>query len=1019
MLDLIVYYPKSLSSSRIKFFGLIFFAFFFKAHLLAQDSPEERINSLIEASIEYSQSRQFEAALLSIEKADSLLLVKKTISDSLKGVIEYRKGVCFYNLARYKEALSALERALAVFLEEDYNGQVADCYLLLGNVYWYTDGASKALEYFDLAISYARRDQVGRREYRGRYYVDKGYALLYLGDFKEGRLLIEKGVELDINHFGFFHMKTTYALTVEGTFHLHNEDYYQAQECFSRVEEVLDSILVDKQSPDYGVTYGNLGKIYFYLNQFNKAEKYFQKALYLFERTLVSNHPNLLLALISLGEIYSNLGEYEKSIHYYSLARETGSENLAMIDIAVLIGTAQYFGGNGKYEAAEEYLLEAEKLILKNNDKHLKDHAFVLELLGENAINRKDHKEAVIYFERAIKGYKALFGNHHNSVARIYAYLGRSHLQMENVDSGLQNLENGLAILWEPHQNFEKIQSADVWSLLVDLRSKALSFKASSDRDSVLQREALRGYYLIEGYYNYLRKNFGAPEDKQLIASYAAGNYKAMVKTASKLFTIEPDMKQLAYKAVERSKAHALLEGILNSGIVGLDSLYQEAVPVRERLDYYRLKLYDAESSGEYDDITIARWKSIIFDLEQQLDQIRESISSSYPIVFESIDENTYTTVLDVQKDLEPNNALLEYFVGDSSIFIFRIEKDKYEVKEVKRDFPLEEWVKQLRDNISQPLPFAYEAYLEVAPKLYEKLVAPVAEGLPERLVIVPDGILGYIPFEALLMAKPDANNLYAAERLPYLLREHQVSYCYSATLLREMKEKKHRQTPKREMLAVAPFTTVDTVLSSHLDQSDWLASTRSDTLLGLPYSKAEVDSIQKIFKTDAFYGAEASEAAFVDRAGDYRILHLSTHGKADARVGDYSYLAFYPQPDSLENELLYVRDLYNLQLNADLVVLSACETGTGELQQGEGIISLARAFAYAGAKSIATTLWQVNDQSTQELMVRFYRYLKSGMTKDAALRQAKLDYLDGHNDTGAYPFYWAAFIGVGDMGRF
>ncbi|MBV6652595.1 MAG: tetratricopeptide repeat protein, partial [Mameliella sp.] len=481
------------------------FTISYQVCLTAQDSTGKSISEFIEASIRYTQTRQFEEAFLSIEKADSLLLEKGISNDSLTGVIEFRKGLCFYNLARYDAALLALERARSIYLEKGYNGSVADCNLWLGNVYWYTDGASKALEYFDLAISYAKKDQVGSREYRGRYYVDKGYALLYLGDFEKGRLLIEKGVELEIGHFGFFHIKTTYALTVEGTFHLHNEDYYQAQECFSRVEKVLDSILVDKQSPDYGVTYGNLGKIYFYLNQFNKAEKYFQKALYLFERTLVSNHPNLLLALISLGEIYSNLGEYEKSIHYYNLARKTGSENLAMIDIAVLIGKAQYFDGNGKHEAAKEYLLEAEMLILKNKDKHRKDHAFVLELLGENAINRKDFKEGITYFERSIKAYKALFGDHHNSAARIYAYLGMLHLQMENVDSGLQNLENGLAILWEPHQNFEKIQSADVWSLLVDLKSKALSFMAILDEDPGFQREALRGYYLIEEYYNHLR----------------------------------------------------------------------------------------------------------------------------------------------------------------------------------------------------------------------------------------------------------------------------------------------------------------------------------------------------------------------------------------------------------------------------------------------------------------------------------------------------------------------------------
>ena len=158
--------------------------------------------------------------------------------------------------------------------------------------------------------------------------------------------------------------------------------------------------------------------------------------------------------------------------------------------------------------------------------------------------------------------------------------------------------------------------------------------------------------------------------------------------------------------------------------------------------------------------------------------------------------------------------------------------------------------------------------------------------------------------------------------------------------------------------------------------------------------------------------------SAFFYDAGKYRILHLSTHGKADSRVGDFSYLAFYPQPDSLDNELLFVRDIYNLDLNADLVMLSACETAIGELKRGEGIISLARAFAYAGAKSIFTTLWRVNDQSTYELTVSFYRYLKAGLSKDAALRQAKLDYLDSHSDIEAYPFFWAALIGVGDMSK-
>jgi len=151
----------------------------------------------------------------------------------------------------------------------------------------------------------------------------------------------------------------------------------------------------------------------------------------------------------------------------------------------------------------------------------------------------------------------------------------------------------------------------------------------------------------------------------------------------------------------------------------------------------------------------------------------------------------------------------------------------------------------------------------------------------------------------------------------------------------------------------------------------------------------------------------------FLSDANQYRILHLATHGKADDRVGDYCFLAFTKTSNSLEN-LLYVRDLYNMRLHAEMVVLSACETGLGELQQGEGILSLSRGFVYAGTKSIVGTLWSVNDRPTQEIMTFFYSNLKQGMEKDKALRQAKLSYLESSSPSA--PFNWAAFTAIGDM---
>ena len=164
------------------------------------------------------------------------------------------------------------------------------------------------------------------------------------------------------------------------------------------------------------------------------------------------------------------------------------------------------------------------------------------------------------------------------------------------------------------------------------------------------------------------------------------------------------------------------------------------------------------------------------------------------------------------------------------------------------------------------------------------------------------------------------------------------------------------------------------------------------------------------------FLNKEATVANFMKYANKYRILHLATHGVANDQTGDYSYLAFYQDSDSLTTDIIYVKDLYNLQLAAEMVVLSACETAIGEFQRGEGIVSLARGFFYAGSQSIVTTLWKLDDKSSLELMPAFYQNIEKGMTKDVALQQAKLSFLENNQDFRGHPLYWASFVPVGNM---
>jgi CHAT domain-containing protein len=190
------------------------------------------------------------------------------------------------------------------------------------------------------------------------------------------------------------------------------------------------------------------------------------------------------------------------------------------------------------------------------------------------------------------------------------------------------------------------------------------------------------------------------------------------------------------------------------------------------------------------------------------------------------------------------------------------------------------------------------------------------------------------------------------------------------------------------------------------------------DSLGPLPASGEEVATVARLLSGSAWYGEAASLETFRREAGRSRILHLSTHGKADDRTGDYAYLAFGVPGDSVAFDKLYARDLYSLSLSADMVVLSACETGIGQLRRGEGIVSLARAFAYAGARSIFTTLWQVSDSKTAGLLRLFYKNISRGLSRDASLHQAKLDYLKNNRGEALHPFFWAGMIGIGDMGE-
>ena len=422
--------------------------------------------------------------------------------------------------------------------------------------------------------------------------------------------------------------------------------------------------------------------------------------------------------------------------------------------------------------------------------------------------------------------------------------------------------------------------------------------------------------------------------------------------------------------------------------------------------------------------VQVLEKNGLYLDKQNSYRQFLQGLEQDYPSYYHLKYAYDNITLEQTQYLLATDQTLLEYFIGDSAIYIFVVNKDKSRVVAVPCDFPLTEWVTKLRQGITSyhftpaPPPGLYESsvreYAAAAHQLYQKLILPVAAWLHTEIVIVPDGILNYLPFETLLSNTP--KDLTNFKIYPFLAHKNVFSYTYSATMLQQMTLKKHLREPSGGLLAFAPFFTDS---STQLSQSSDIAIGWRNAFLPLPFSGSEVLLAQKSMseKSVVYLGNEATLERFKQEAGDYRVLHLATHGKANDQKGAASYLVFQSTTDSIRDGFLYVSDLYGLTLNADLVLLSACETSMGEFYQGEGVVSLARAFSYAGAKSVATSLWSVNDNATLILMDYFYQEIQKGQPKNKALAAAKRAYLKENPAHTGHPFFWASFILVGAIG--
>jgi len=302
-----------------------------------------------------------------------------------------------------------------------------------------------------------------------------------------------------------------------------------------------------------------------------------------------------------------------------------------------------------------------------------------------------------------------------------------------------------------------------------------------------------------------------------------------------------------------------------------------------------------------------------------------------------------------------------------------------------------------------------FKKYQSLGNELCKTLIDPLRPYLiSDRLIISPDNIISYIPFETL------PTSIYSGERvqyqnLAYLMNEFDISYTYSATYLAESVKKDYSFS--NNVIAFAPNypepINIESVLLNRQSESG--------LLVDLPFARQEAEFVSEITGGKLYENDQAKESVYKNEANKYDIIHLAMHTLLNDKDPLRSTLIFTQKNDSLDDGYLKTYEIYGIPLKAKMVVLSSCNTGTGLLSSGEGILSLARGFIHSGSQSVVMSMWEIEDRSGTEIVKLFYDNLKKGYSKSVALRKARIAYLGKSDQLRSHPYFWSTLVVYGN----
>lgn len=722
-----------------------------------------------------------------------------------------------------------------------------------------------------------------------------------------------------------------------------------------------------------------LGNLYTLLGDYDNAENTIKQ--YYFIADQEKNEPQKVAAILNLSNVYQNTGNLYKAIDL--LEKTIQTEKLTSTQKGILLNNlgADYFLTTKSFsmkttaiEKAESAFLKA-VLLLKNDKSQAETLSNSYRNLAKLKIEQNDLAKASDYFEKAKTAFHQTSGQEPRKKAQLYYEAAFLAFRQGNIKEANQNIISVFKTLLPDYTDFKSIlpnqNSLYAETVLLD----ALDLQAALYLTKNQPKNALKSFAL-SFYIEELFQSLLVYENSKIVTQIR--NRNRTEKCLSIYYSLYEKEKKIHYIESAFLLSEQTKSVVLKSRLHENTNLSREEKLILQQLQ---------------------NWNTVILKEQQKLERanipkINEAIKKQNELMLllkknKSEDINETNTTFDLQKlyvKLAQDNAVLtEYFAGSDGIYNFTVENKTIKLYYISLEgtgfTSLMEFIRFFNDpNAINDNP---QNYNRLGSRIYKNLKIP-SSAKHKNLIIIPDGILSFLPFEALITKESTTTNF---AKMHYLVNDFNVAYNNSASFY--VNSVPFPKT-KKTVLGIFPIF--------------------ENTDFALTFSKNELQSIKKNFDGQFFENKAATFSNFKQNALHYSILHLSTH----ASSGDLetpASIKFYDQ------EILY-SELYNLHINPDLVVLSACETGIGKLYKAEGAMSVARGFQFAGAQHLLFSLWKVNDFTTSVFMDDFYTNLKKDHSYFEANARAKRDFLQDPNIPNAKksPYYWSAFVYYGSI---